>query len=159
MGLFDFLFGKKKATLEAMDKKNDAFLSKNPVAADEENEMMRTASKLMTSRKFDESLELYKRLVEQYPAKRGLYESQIGVAYFFMGKYETAFTHYVSAMNNGGDKSMMDDNIWEAAEAYSKSEAASQGSSTAHPLGLIKEYMELFPKGNHAKKAATALAK
>jgi hypothetical protein len=41
MGLFDSLFGKKKMTLEDADKKNDEFIGKNPVAKNDEDEMMR----------------------------------------------------------------------------------------------------------------------
>lgn len=159
MGLFDSLFGKKKHTLEAMDKKNDDFISKNPVAKNDENEMMRNASKLMTSGKFSESLDLYKKLSENYPNNKGLYESQIGAAYFFLGKYDTAVEYYISSMNNGGDKRMMDDNIWEAAESFSKLEILMEDGSIMNPNNLIEKYLEIFPDGSYAKKAKNILGK
>jgi tetratricopeptide (TPR) repeat protein len=148
MGLFDSLFGKKKMTLEDADKKNDDFISKNPVAKNDENEMMRNASKLMTSGKYAESLELYKKLSEGYPGNKGLYDGQIGAAYYFLGDYDKAIEYYVSGMNNGGNKSMMDDNIWEATEAlYNKTKDKSK----------LEYYNSLFPGGNSKKKAEKLL--
>lgn len=159
MGLFNALFGKKKNSLQDLDEKNDDFIAKNPIAEDDENEMMRNASKLMTSGKFSESLDLYKKLSENYPNNKGLYESQIGVAYHFLGDYENAVAYYISSLNNGGDKSMMDDNIWEAAEAFSKLEFQEKDSSTTNTTKLIEKYWELFPNGRYAKKAKKHLGK
>lgn len=159
MGLFDALFGKKKMSLENADRKNDEFIAKNPASENDENEMMRKASKLMTSEKFEESLELYQKLSNDYPNKRGLYESQVGAAYFFLGEYEKAVEHYISSMNNGGDKDMMDDNIWEAAEAYSNLEILTEDGSVISPKGLVEKYLELFPNGSYAKKARKILDK
>jgi tetratricopeptide (TPR) repeat protein len=148
MGLFDSLFGKKKITLAAADKKNDDFIAKNPIAKNDENEMMRNASKLMTSGNYAESLDLYKKLSENYPQNKGLYESQIGVGYYFLGDYNKAIEYYVSGMNNGGDKNMMDDNIWEATEAlYNQTEDKSK----------LEQYKILFPNGNYKKKAEKLL--
>jgi tetratricopeptide (TPR) repeat protein len=134
-------------------------LAKNPVAKNDENEMMRNASKLMTSKKFQESLDLYKKLSENYPDNRGLYESQVGAAYYFLGEYEKAVEYYISAMNNGGNKSMMDDNIWEAAEAFSKLDILLENGSIINPKNLIEKYLELFPNGSYAKKAKQVLGK
>ncbi|WP_445456526.1 tetratricopeptide repeat protein [Flavobacterium sp. HNIBRBA15423] len=159
MGLFNALFGKKKTSLQDLDKKNDDFIAKNPIAENDENEMMRNASKLMTSGKFSESLDLYKKLSENYPNNKDLYESQIGVAYYFLGDYENAVTYYTSSLNNGGDKSMMDDNIWEAAEAFSKLEFQEKESSTTNTTKLIEKYLEIFPNGRYAKKAKKHLGK
>ena len=159
MGLFNSLFGKNKNSLQDMDKKNDDFIARNPIAKDDENEMMRNASKLMTSKKFRESLDLYKILSENYPNNKGLYESQIGVAYYFLGEYEHAVDNYISSLNNGGNKSMMDDNIWEAAEAYSKLEILLEDGSIINPKNLIEKYLEIFPNGSYAKKAKNILGK
>ena len=148
MGLFDSLFGKKKMTLEEADKKNDAFIAKNPIAKNDENEMMRNASKLMTSGKYSESIDLYKKLSDDFPQNKGLYESQIGAAYYFLGDYDNAIKYYVSGMNNGGDKRMMDDNIWEATEAlYNKTKDKSK----------LEQYITLFPNGSYKKKAEKLL--
>ncbi|MCW3084163.1 MAG: hypothetical protein JWP12_1529 [Bacteroidetes bacterium] len=150
MGLFDSLFGKKKMTLENADKKNDDFIAKNPVAKNDEDELMRNASKLMTSAKYAESLELYKKISESYPEKKGLYDSQVGVAYYFLGDYDKAIEYYVSGMNNGAHKSMMDDNIWEATEAlYGKTKDKSK----------VEYYISLFPGGSHKKEAEKLLQK
>lgn len=159
MGLFDALFGKKKMSLKNADQKNDEFIAKNPVPENDENELMRKASKLMTSEKYTESLELYKKLAEEYPANKGLYESQVGAAYFFLGEYENAVEHYVVSLNNGGDRDMMDDNIWEAAEAYSDLNILTEDGSVVSPNGLIEKYLELFPEGSYAKKARKILSK
>lgn len=147
MGFFDALFGKKKTTLEQADKKNDAYIAGNPTPTNDENGMMRQAAKLMSSQKFAESMELYTKLASEYPAKRGLYESQVGVGHYFLGEYEKAFETYVKAMENGADAGMMDDNIWEAAEVLYKKD----GSKT-----WVEKYLQLFPKANH-KKAAEKL--
>ncbi|WP_347069965.1 hypothetical protein [Flavobacterium sp. WV_118_3] len=158
MGLLKLLFGKKENTLNDLDKKNDEFIAKNPVAKDDENEMMRNASKLMTSGKFQESLALFKTLSEKYPNNKGLYESQVGAAYYFLGAYENAVDYYISSMKNGGDKSMMDDNIWEAAEAYSKLDSHTNDGSV-NPKKLIEKYLEIFPNGSYSKKAKSILEK
>lgn len=149
MGLFNALFGKKKTSLQDLDKKNDDFIAKNPIPENDENEMVRHASKLMTSERFSESMDMYKKLSENYPDNKGLYVSQIGVAYHFLGEYENAVEYYISSLNNGGDKRMMDDNIWESAEAFSK-----EGSTK-----LIEKYLEIFPDGRYAKNAKKHLAK
>ncbi len=113
----------------------------------------------MTSKKFQESLDLYKKLSENYPSNKGLYESQVGAAYYFLGEYEKAVEYYISAMNNGGSKSMMDDNIWEAAEAFSKLDILLENGSIINPKNLIEKYLELFPNGSYAKKAKNILGK
>jgi tetratricopeptide (TPR) repeat protein len=89
-------------------------------------------------------MELYKKLSESYPAKKGLFDSQVGVACYFLGDYDKAIEYYVSALNNGGHKSMMDDNIWEATEAlYGKTKDKSK----------VEYYLTLFPAGSHKKVA------
>lgn len=159
MGLFEALFGKKKLTLEGADKKNDDFIAKNPLPQNNENEMMRNAAKLMSSKNFTESIILYEKLAEEYPKNKGLYESQIGAAYYFLGDYTKAVEYYISALNNGGNKSMMDDNIWEAAEAASKLDVLIEDGSINSPNYLIKKYVELFPDGEYIKKAKSILDK
>eukprot|EP01041_Mallomonas_annulata_P032156 gene32156-54589_t len=150
MGFFDSLFGKKKTTLADADKKNDTYIAANPTPANDENGMMRQAAKLMSSQKFAESIELYTKLANDYPAKRGLYESQVGVGHFFLGDYEKAFETYVTAWKNGADAGMMDDNIWEAAEALYKK----NGNKS-----WVEQYLQHFPKANHKKAAEKILIK
>jgi tetratricopeptide (TPR) repeat protein len=159
MGLFDTLFGKKKITLDDADKINDEFIKNSPVAINDENEMMRNASKLMSSKKHSESIDLYTKLSESYPKNKGLYESQIGANYYFLGDYEKAIEYYVSAMNNGSNKNMMDDNIWEAAEAFSKLQTPAKDGSIINTKSLIEKYIEIFPNGSYVKKAKNILGK
>ena len=144
MGLFDFLFGKKKMTLETADKINDKFIAQNPVPADSENDLMRKAAKSMSSKNFTEAVDLYMELANKYPQNKGLYEGEVGAAYYFLGDYAKAIESYTSALNNGGDKSMMDDNIWEATEAI---------YGQTKDKKVVEEYVALFPSGNYKKKA------
>jgi len=148
MGLFDFLFGKKKMTLETADKTNDKFIAKNPVPTNDENDLMRKAAKSMSSQNFAEAIELYTQLANRYPTNKGLYEGQIGAAYYFLGDYAKAIESYTSALHNGGDKNMMDDNIWEAAEAI---------YGQTKDKKAIEEYVVVFPNGNYKKKAEKLL--
>jgi tetratricopeptide (TPR) repeat protein len=148
MGLFDFLFGKKKMTLETADKINDKYTAQNPVAVDSENELMRKAAKSMSSGNFTEAIDLYTELAGKYPQKKGLYEGQVGAAYYFLGDYAKAIESYTSALNNGGDKSMMDDNIWEATEAI---------YGQTKDKKAVEEYVALFPNGSYKKKAEKLL--
>lgn len=148
MGLFDFLFGKKKMSLEEADKINDKFIAKNPTPVNDENALMRQAAKSMSSRNFGDAIDSYTKLAELYPAKKGLYESQIGAAFFFLGNYTKALEYYVSALKNGADKNMMDDNIWEASEEL---------FNTNKDKKVLENYLEIFPDGRYKKQANTLL--
>lgn len=150
MGLFNSLFGKKKMTLDEANVKNQNFISKNPEPKNDENSLMRQASSMLTSRKFDESIELYKRLAENYPENKGLYLSQVGVGFYFLNDFEKAIEYYLMAKNEGADSNMMDDNIWEACEAIYKNN---------NDTKVIERYLEYYPNGNHAKKAKNTLSK
>ncbi len=144
MSFLRFLFPKKKNSLEEMDKLNDNYIAKNPNPKDEENALIRQASKCMTSKNFDAAIKAYQELTEKYPLNRGLYESQVGAAYYFLNDFESAINYYISALKNGADESMMDDNIWEATEAI---------YSQRKNKNVIEDYKNLFPKGSHSKKA------
>jgi tetratricopeptide (TPR) repeat protein len=157
MGFFDFIFGKKKLTLEEADKKNDAFFAKNPVAKNEENELMRNAAKLMSSKQFNECIAAYTHLAQSYPSNQGLYEGQIGAAYYFLDDYDKAVEYYELGLQHGANASMMDDNIWEAAEEFAKVDVLLEDGRVIKPKHLVERYIALFPKGNHIKKAQKAL--
>lgn len=148
MGLFDFLFGKKKLTLEEADKINDKYIAKNPTPANDENGLMRQAAKAMSSKNFGDAVDLYTKLAEQYPSNKGLYESQIGAAYFFLGNFVKAIEYYISALYNGADKRMMDDNIWEATEEL---------FHQTKDKNLLDNYLQIFPTGNYRKQAEMLL--
>jgi tetratricopeptide (TPR) repeat protein len=158
MGFFDFLFGKKKKmTLEEADRVNEQYLAENPVPKDDENAMMRQATKLMSSKQFDESMALYQEMADKFPGNRGLYLSQVGVAHYFKGDLQEAFDTYVLAMEAGCDKDMSEDNIWEAAEEMSKLFVLLEDGSVIQPKHLVEKYLELFPSGKYVKKAKKVL--
>ncbi len=150
MGLFNFLFAKKKVTLEEADEMNKKIIAENPEPADNEDALMRQASSAMTSGKFEKSVELYQKLANDYPDKKGLYLGQVGAAYFFLNDFNKAIEYYLSAKENGADTDMMDDNIWEASEAiYEKDKDKS----------AIQKYLEYYPNGSYVKKANKILSK
>ncbi|GAA3652330.1 tetratricopeptide repeat protein [Flavivirga jejuensis] len=150
MGLFNFLFGKKKITLDELKVKNQDYISKNPKPKNEENALMRQASRMLTSENFNESIELYKKLAENYPQKKGLYLSQIGAAFYFLNDFDKAIEYYLKAKNEGVDSYMIDNNIWETCKAiyYSTNDDKT-----------IERYLEYYPHGNYAKKAKKILSK
>ncbi|AUP81105.1 tetratricopeptide repeat protein [Flavivirga eckloniae] len=150
MGLFDSLFGKKKMTLEQANEKNQKHISENPKPKDDEDSLLRQASSALTSGKFNDSIELYKKLAVSYPEKKGLYLSQIGVAYYFLKDYVKAIGFYSEAKDNGADSRMMDDNIWEACEAIYNSN---------NDKAAIEKYLEYYPNGSYVKKAKKILFK
>ena len=150
MKLFDFLFGKEKLNLEEGDKIHDEFYSKMSVLLSEESELTKKAIKLLTSGKHAESIELYKKLIEHYPAQISTYESQIGANYYFLGEFEKAIKYYTSSMNNGFSTSMSDDNIWEAYLALFEK---------TKDKNYIVRYFQQFPQGNFSKEATKILNK
>lgn len=150
MKFFSFLFGKQKLTLEEGDKMHDELYSNISKPLSTESELTKSAIKLLTSGKHTASIEVYKQLINEYPAQRDTYESQIGANYYFLGEFENAIEYYTLSMQHGFNKSMSDDNIWEAYLAlYEK---------TKHQ-DYIQQYMEQFPQGNFIKKANSLLSK
>ncbi len=140
------LFGrkKKKVSLQEADKMNQEFIANNPQAKDSEDALMRQASSAMTSGNFSNALALYTQMANEFPAKKGLYLSQVGAAHYFLEDYEAAIEAYVDARNNGMDESMIDDNIWEACETiYKKTD----------DKAALQKYLELCPNGGYVKKA------
>ncbi len=150
MGIFSFLFGKKKLSLEDADKRNDKFIKKNPTPANQENEDMRNASKALTSGRFDDAIQLYTVMSEKYTEKKGLYLSQVGASYFFLGNYDKAIELYMDGKDAGADEGMMDDNVWEACLEIHKQENNNEP---------IERYLKYFPNGGYVKKANKILSK
>jgi tetratricopeptide (TPR) repeat protein len=143
MGLFNNLFGKKKITLEEGEKIHEKAYAMAPPANDEDG-LVKQATKLMVSKKFTESIQVYETLVEQFPNNKALYQSQIGVGHHFLGDYNKAIDYYLLAMRHGSDKDMMDDNVWEAIEALHQQ---------TKDVNVFEKYKQLFPAGNYVKKA------
>jgi tetratricopeptide (TPR) repeat protein len=150
MGFFDFLFGKKKMTLDEANQVNQQYTAQNPVPASNQSAMVRQASNLMTSRKFQESIAMYEEMATRFPESKGTYLGQMGAGYYFLGDYAQAIDYYVQAREAGAMADMMDDNIWEACEAiYENSRNKAD----------VERYFELCPKGGHAREANKILGK
>lgn len=151
MGLFDFLFGKKKTTLAEANKMNEAHFTANPAPKNDEDALMREASSAMTSGNFDKSIQLYQKLADTYSEKKGLYLSQVGAAYYFLKDYTKAIEYYLKAKENGADSAMIDDNIWEACETIYEMDKTDKTA--------IEKYVEYYPNGSYTKKAKKLLSK
>ena len=139
---------KKKHTFEEMDKINDQLIKENPNVANREEELMRLATKLMSTQQFQRSIEMYKQLAAEFPDKKSLYLSQVGVGYFFLNELEQAIAYYVLAYEQGFDAEMSDDNIWEACEALFKANGNTES---------LQKYLTLFPKGKYRASAEKLL--
>ncbi|MFN8397658.1 MAG: hypothetical protein U0176_23765 [Bacteroidia bacterium] len=149
MGFLDSLFGKKKKiTLEEGHAINQAHVAANPVPASNENARMRQASSALTGKRFQEAIDLYKALANDFPAQKGTYLSQVGAAYYFLGDYHQAIDYYVQARDHGMTAFMIDDNIWEACEAI---------HSQTRDASIANRYLELCPGGSHTKAAKKML--
>lgn len=144
------LFGKKKLTLEEANEKNEKYLSKNQEPQNDENSLMRQASSALTKGEFEKSIELYQKLANDYPEKKGLYLSQVGAAHYFLGDFTKAIEYYIKARDIGADSNMIDDNIWEACEAVYKNNSDKIE---------IEKYLEYCPNGSYTKKAKKILSK
>jgi tetratricopeptide (TPR) repeat protein len=120
----------------------------NEVSQNPENYASNFASQLMMNGQYKECIAYYLAIAEQYPHKRGLSESQIGAAYYFLGNYVEAIKYYLQARDNGMNPDMMDDNIWEACETiYQKT----------NDLVAIEQYLNLCPKGKFIENAKILL--
>jgi tetratricopeptide (TPR) repeat protein len=148
MGLFDFFFKNKSMSLKEANDLNNQIIKDSPVSENKENELLKNASSLLTNGYFEDAVEAYQQMAEEFPEKKGLYQSQVGAAYYFLGDYKKAIEYYVSAMNNGFDRQMSEDNIWEASEELYKQQ---------HELKVIVYYLDLFPNGRYAKNATQYL--
>ncbi len=137
-------------TLDDANKVNQQYAAQNPVPASNENAMMRQATSLMTSRKFQESIDVYQQLATAFPARKDTYLSQVGVGYYFLGDYVQAIDYYVKARDLGSNAGMMDDNIWEACEAIYKN---------TQDKAAIERYFTLCPNGSNSRAANKLLGK
>lgn len=148
MGIFDFLFGKKKNTLEDLHQENQQYVAEHPTPKNDEDALMREASLALTSGNFQQAVEHYQQLANNFPQKKGLYLSQVGAAYYFLNDFNQAIDYYVQAKENGADDSMMDDNIWEACEAIYEN---------SQDKAAIQKYLEHYPDGSYASAARKLL--
>lgn len=154
MGLFDSFFGKKKNDLVA----HTNHLSMQEMAqvqesmqgrmdADVYNNTFNQACRLVPQGKYAEALAMFEEVKKTTtdPDQKGTCDNQIGVCYFFMNDFEKAIAAYASSFQNGFDKAMADDNIWEACEALMKKDN--------DKAKWAKHYLSILPQGNYAGKA------
>ncbi|MFN8285411.1 MAG: hypothetical protein U0V74_01590 [Chitinophagales bacterium] len=163
MGFFDFLKSKKKEdnvssfgkidsnnkglSFEEAKQAREAFLTMLDTS-EPKSKLVNAASGMLLNKNFDGAIEAYQKIAEKYPEAAADCESQIGAAWYFKGDYKKAIEGYVAALNKGADKGMMDDNIWEAAEALYKADGNKEH---------LQNYLSIFPEGQYAKQARKAL--
>jgi tetratricopeptide (TPR) repeat protein len=150
MGLFSRLFGKKEdrdQQFAEASRAREEFIAHAKI--DDEAAEFNIASGLMLSKRFAESIDAYRALAVKYPEQAGVCESQVGAALYFLDRFDDAIASYLHAITLGVDRSMMDDNVFEACEAI----AEKSGEARA-----FQRYLDAFPDGQHAKKARKQLA-
>jgi len=157
MGLFDAFFGKKKDNLlahtnnlsmEEMARIQDSLSDK--MDAEVYNNKFNQACRLVPKGNYAEALAIFEdvKAHTEVIETKGTCDNQIGVCYFFLEDYEKAIAYYTSSIDNGFEKGMADDNIWEAYEIlYNKTKDKS----------YIEKYKQQFPQGNSIKKAIKIL--
>ena len=139
----------EKLTLDEVHQINqEVFYRTQPI--DDENELMRKASILMTGGQFQDAIELYLELIKKFPDNKNLYLSQVGAGYYFLGEYEKAIDYYLEALKQGFVREMIDDNIWESCEMLYKRDRNS---------AVLKRYLEIFPEGKYSKQVNELLTK
>ncbi len=115
---------------------------------DDESLAINSAAQLLMNGLYHESIEAHQKIMQKYSHTKSDCNNSIGAAYFFLGEFTKAIIHYKIALENGADEGMVEDNIWEAAEAnYEK-----KGEQI-----LVNEYINLYPNGNYKKKASKLL--
>ena len=118
------------------------------LAMDDLDTAINLAARQLLDGDYEKSIQSYVNIKSIWPEQTGMANSQIGAAYFFLGKYDQAIEYYVSARELGADASMMDDNIWEACETLFKMTGLKDH---------IHTYLELCPNGQYVKDARRAL--
>lgn len=153
MGLFSGLFKKNndlvahsdQLTMEEIEKIQLSL--KDKMDADTYNSTFNQGCRLIPKGQYNEAIALFSAIEENSTDahEKGNCQNQIGVCYFFLGNFEKAVGYYVQSLNNGFDKSMMDDNIWEACEELMKVDG--------DKIKWSQYYLEILPEGKYAGKA------
>ncbi len=101
---------------------------------------------LLSKGAYDEMIAFSHQVIEKYPNTNAVGNSYnfMGVACFFKKDYQNAIHYYIKAMENGMDKMMMDDNVWEAVEIIYKQ---------TKDKTVLEDYKHYFPNGEYIKKA------
>lgn len=117
------------------------------LSTEDKNSAINYACKLLAKGHYVTCITAFENIMIKEPAEKGTCENQIGAAYFFLGNYPEAITHYLLSLEHGFDLEMLDYNVWEAAEAHHKATGDNQ---------YAKTYLEHFPAGE-ARDAAMKL--
>ncbi|MDH5655084.1 MAG: hypothetical protein OEZ34_04215 [Spirochaetia bacterium] len=102
------------------------------------------ASQMLIQGDYEAAIKANQMLSEKYPEEKAECENSIGACWFFLNEFEKAISHYLISKEAGMDADMIEDNIWESAEAHY--------SKTAN-TNLLKKYLELYPDGSYRKDA------
>ena len=142
-----FIPANTKEAVSTPDKKPS---SQEAADLQRESDMLSRAAELMGKHKFQESMDVYQQLADQFPKDRGYYLGEVGVNHYLLHEYDKAIEYYVIARDSGAKKNEMDDNIWESCQAlYGKS----------HKKAPVKKYLSLCPDGAHTTEANKLLGK
>lgn len=145
---FYFKGEKSEESFKEAKKIQDELLSSLSQEKEETKEINK-AAQLLVNQQFDEAIKAYESLCEKYPNSRGIYESQIGAAFFFKNDYHTAVEYYLKSMDHGFTDDA-DYNLWEAYEILYK-----QSKDNSY----INKYLKLFPNGEYVSQANKILEK
>lgn len=135
----------KEATIEP-----DKYSPKEVADLQKESDMLSKAADLMKQHKFQESMDAYQQLADEFPKDRGYYLSEVGVNHFLLGEYEKAIDYYMLARDSGANKTEIDDDIWQSCDAL---------HDKSHKKAPVKKYLTLCPDGAHTKEAKKILGK
>jgi tetratricopeptide (TPR) repeat protein len=106
------------------------------------------AHQKMREEDYHAAIYLFRKLAKNFPTQRQECESQIGTAFYCLGKYNKAIESYIAARVHGADTQCMDENIWEACQTLYKE--AEDPVKQREPMNL---YLTLCPKGSHQHHA------
>lgn len=154
MGIFDSIFRKKKDDLVAhtndvsmqdMEKIQNSLQGKMDDSV--YNNTFNQACRLVPKGQYAEALAMFENVKANTADahQKGNCDNQIGVCHFFMNDFEKAIEAYANSIQNGFDRSMADDNIWEACEKLMQRDH--------DKARWAKHYLELLPNGNYKGKA------
>lgn len=85
MGLFNFLFGRKKKELESTNKKV-------------KDDLLEEATSALEKRDFPGAIEIYQKLADDNPKYKGLYLSQIGALFYFLNDHDKVMEYNLIVM-------------------------------------------------------------
>jgi len=124
MSIFRFLFGIRsngkdnENSVQVSNKENAMNVNRNVITKVETRELrdsaveeqdaidkLNVAAQLLSSGKFELSIEAYEKIALQYPKKAEDCESQIGAALYFLGRYDEAMSYYNKQLSHNGKHS------------------------------------------------------